>query len=139
MLGDPLPNSVRKLVIRKSHPALYRALMVLGSGFFALALNFWLSKPTFSPYGVPKEVIGVVFFLLGSSLVVFLNVRHDLTAVRITLATSVGFMLFWGASNTQQWWAGNASLQLPILYMIISVLQFPLLIESPINPMTKKK
>jgi len=48
-------------------------------------------------------------------------------------------MLFWGASNAQQSLAGNASFQLPILYIALAVLQIPLLVEPPVNPMTKKE
>lgn len=132
-------NSVHRVNIRKSHPALYRALMTLACMGMALAINFWFSKPTFNPYGVPKEYVGVIFFLLGFSQIVFLNLFHDLRMVRITLAISVSFMFFWGVSNSQQFFAGNASLQLPILYVTISIMQIPLLIESPINPMTEKK
>lgn len=132
-------DSVHRVIIRKSHPALYRALMVLGCMGVALALNFWFAKPTFHPYGWPQEIIGLAFFLLGTSQIVFLNLFHRLKLVRITLAVSVSFMLFWGLSNAQQFFAGNASLQLPILFVTISILQVPLLLESPVNPMTEKR
>lgn len=131
--------SVRKMIIRKSHPALYRALIALGCMCIALAVNFWFSKPTFNPYGVPKEYIGVIFFILGSALIVFLNVFRDLRMVRIVHAATISFMFFWGLSNAQQFFAGNASLQLPILYIAMALMQIPLLIEPPVNPMTEKK
>jgi len=132
-------TDVQRMQIRKSHPALYRTLMALGLMSIALAGNFWFSKPAFNPYGIPKELIGVVFFLIGLSLIVFLNLFHDLRWVRLTLAFSIGFMCFWGISNTQQFFAGNTSLQLPILYVALSIMQIPLLIESPINTMTEKR
>lgn len=132
-------NFVRKVIIRKSHPALYRAIMTFACMSFALAVNFWFSRPTFNPYGIPKEYIGVVFAMIGTSLIIFLNFFRDLRLVRITLAVSVSFMFFWGLSNAQQFFAGNASLQLPILYVAMSLLQIPLLIEPPVNPMTEKK
>ena len=113
--------------------------MTIGIMGIALALNFWFSTPTFNPYGISKNVIGVVFFILGITQIVFLNVLHDLRIVRITLATSVSWMFFWGVSNAQQFFAGNASLQLPILYVTLSIMQIPLLLESPVNPMTEKK
>jgi hypothetical protein len=130
---------VQRVRIRKSHPALYRALMVLGFMGLSLAVNFWFSKPTFNPYGWPKELIGTIFFVLGASQIVFLNVFRDLRMVRIALAVSISFMFFWGASNAQQFFAGKASLQLPILFITVSLLQIPLLLESPVNPMTEKK
>lgn len=132
-------NSVHRVKIRKTHPSLYRALMILGVMDIALAFNFWYSTPTFNPYDIPKNVIGVIFFFIGFSQVLFLNVLHDLRVVRVVLAVSVGFMFFWGASNAEQFFAGKSSLQLPILYMAISLLQIPLLTESPVNPMTEKK
>lgn len=130
---------IQKVKIRNTHPALYRALMVLGFMGIALGFNFWFSSPTFNPYGIPKNIIGIIFFILGLSQIVFLNVLHDLRMVRLNLAFSVSWMFFWGVSNAQQFFAGNASLQLPILYVTLSILQIPLLMESPVNPMTEKK
>lgn len=130
---------IQGVEIRKTHPALYRAIMVLGFMGVALALNFWFSNPTFNPYGISKDIIGVVFFTLGLSQIVFLNIFHDLRMVRLNLAVSISWMFFWGVSNAQQFFAGNASLQLPILYVTLSIMQIPLLMESPVNPMTEKK
>lgn len=131
--------SIQKVDIRKTHPTLYYTLMVIGLMSVALALNFWFSRPTFNPYGIPKNFIGVIFFLLGSTKLIFLNVVRDLRMVRLNVAVSVSWMFFWGFSNTIQFFAGNASLQLPILYIALSILQIPLLTESPVNPMTEKK
>lgn len=128
-----------RVQIRNTHPGLYHSIMTLSVMSIALAVNFWTSNPTFNPYGIPKNLVGVVFVLLGVSQFIFLNVFRDLRKVRLGLAVSLGFMLFWGLSNTQQFFAGNASLQLPILYVAIAVLHIPLLIESPVNPMTKRE
>lgn len=127
-----------RLNIRKTHPALWRSIMIVCLTSIALAANFWGSNPTFNPYEIPKNIIGLVFFVLGASQLIFLNVVHSLRMVRIGLATSIFWMLFWGASNTQQFFAGNASLQLPILYLALAALQMPLLTESPVNPMTRR-
>lgn len=127
----------RKLNIRHSHPALYHSIMVLALGSIALAVNFWTSRPTFNPFSIPKEVVGCVFFALGVSQLVFLNVVRDLRMVRLALAASIAVNLAWGLSNTQQWINGKASLQLPILYVAIALLQRPLLTEAPVNPMTE--
>lgn len=128
-----------KLNIRNSHPGLYHSIMTVSIASIALAANFWASNPTFNPYGIDKNLIGVVFAVLGVSQLVFLNLVRNLRMVRIGLAVSIGWMLFWGATNTQQFFAGNASLQLPILYVALAVLQIPLLIESPVNPMTRRR
>lgn len=130
---------IRRVNIHESHPNLYFSIMTLGLMSIVLAINFWFSQPAFTPYGIHKNVVGVIFSVLGASQLVFLNVFRNLRMVRMTLAASISFMFFWGISNTQQFFNGNASLQLPILYIALSVLQIPLLIESPVNPMTRKK
>jgi hypothetical protein len=142
MVGDDAerkPVRLRRLDIHKTHPALYYALMTLGVMGVALGLNFWVSNPTFNPYGIPKNIIGCIFFLIGFSQLFFLNIYRDLRMVRLVLAVSVGWMFFWGVSNAQQSVAGLASFQLPILYVALAVLQIPLLIEAPVNPMTETK
>lgn len=125
--------------IRLTHPALYRSIMTLSIMSVGLAVNFWTSTPTFSPLGIPKNLIGGIFFLLGVSQLIYLNVFHDLRRVRVGLAVSLSFFFFWGLSNTIQAFAGNASFQLPILYVFLSVLHIPLLIEPPVNPMTRRE
>jgi hypothetical protein len=125
--------------IRKTHPALYHSIMTLSLMSVGLAANFWTSNPTFNPYGLSKDIVGLVFFVLGFSHLVFLNIFRDLRVVRIVLATSISWTCFWGASNTLQSFAGKASFQLPILYLALAILQVPLLIEAPVNPMTEKK
>lgn len=105
----------------------------------ALALNFWFTNPTFNPYGVDKNIIGFVFAAIGVAQMMFLAVFRDLRMVRMMLAVSLGWFMFWGLSNTQQFFAGKSSLQLPILFVVVSALQVPLLTESPVNPFTEKK
>lgn len=134
--GGQINEPVR---IRATHPALWRSIMTLSLMSAGLAVNFWTSNPTFNPYNIPKDLIGVIFFVLGAGQFVVLNVLHDLRKVRRALAVSLGFILFWGLSNTQQFFAGKASLQLPILYVTLAALYFFLLIESPVNPMTRRE
>jgi len=133
----------QRVNLRKSHPFMFRSIIVIASMHVALGLNFWglgfLPRPTFEPYGIPTQIIATVFLLLGVTQIVFITVMRDLRIVRLILALSVGWMMFWGLSNTQQVLAGDASLQLPILYVTISILQVPLLIESPVNPFTEKR
>lgn len=124
--------------IRATHPALYRSILILAIMSMALAVNFWFSNPTFSPLGIPKNVVGGIFVLLGVSQFVFLNVFHNLRMVRLILAVSLGWFCFWGLINTIQFFAGNASLQLPILYVFLAILHLPLLVEAPVNPTTKR-
>lgn len=113
--------------------------MTLSIMSVGLAVNFWTSNPTFSPFDIPKNLIGGIFFLLGISQLVYLNVFHNLPRVRLLLAVSLSFFFFWGLSNTIQAFAGNASFQLPILYVFLAFLHIPLLIEPPVNPMTRRE
>jgi len=136
-LNEAIKHS--RVNIRKSHPALYHSIMTFGLMSIALAVNFWTSNPTFNPYGIPKSLVGAVFFLLGSSKLIFLNIFRDLRIVRVILALSISFHLFWGACSSQQSFDGKASFQLPILYIALAVLQMPLLVEAPVNPMTEKR
>lgn len=127
-----------RLNVRNTHPALYRSITTLSVMCVALAVNFWTSTPTFNPYNIPKNWIGAVFAVLGIYQLVFLNVVRDLRRVRFGLAVSFSWILFWGISNTQQAFAGNASFQLPILLSTLAVLHLLLLVESPVNPMTQR-
>lgn len=133
------PPAYRAVNIRKAHPGLYRSIMIVAVMSVALAANFLLSKPTFNPYGWHKAYIGTIFAVLGASQFVFLNMFRDLRKVRFVLAVSIAWMFFWGGSNAQQFFNGKASLQLPIMYFAVCFLQIPLLIEAPVNPMTRKR
>lgn len=137
--GNKAANKTKRLNLRKSHPGLYHSIFTVAAMGIALAVNFWFSKPTFNPYGIDRHVIALVFALIGASQFVFLVLVRDLRMVRLMLAVSLSWMMFWGLSNSQQFFAGRASLQLPILFITVSILQIPLLIESPVNPFTEKK
>lgn len=127
------------LKIRKSNPGLYHSMMVFGVMDITLGLNFFFSTPTFDPYGIPKIVPAMVFTILGVGQLLSLNAFHNLKMARIITAISLGFMFFWGLGNTQQFFDGKASLQLPILYVSLSILQVLSLIESPVNRMTERE
>jgi len=114
-------------------------MVTFGVMSIALAINFWISTPAFSPFNINKNLVGVVFFLLGTAQLVFLSVFRNLRMVRRGLAVSIFVMASWGLSNVQQFINGHTSLQLPILYLTLAALQYVLLIESPVNPMTEKK
>lgn len=127
-----------KVDLRKTHPTMYHAIMVLSLGRVALALSFWFSRPTFTPYGIHRYIAGVVFFLLGASQLVFLHIFRDLRKIRAALNLSGAVMLMWGIVNTQQVFHGKASFQLPIVFVTLAAVQYVLLIEPPVNPVTRK-
>lgn len=128
-----------KVNIRKSHPTLYHAIMTLALARVALALNFWFSRPTFTPYGIHRYIAGIVFFALGASQLLFLHLLRDLRKIRLVINLSGGVMLLWGLVNMQQSFQGKASFQLPIMFVMAAVLQYVLLIEPPVNPMSERK
>lgn len=133
------PQGTVRLNLRKSHPGLYHSIFTVACMGIALAVNFWFSKPTFNPYGIDRHVISLIFALIGGFQMVFLVLVRDLRMVRFMLAVSLSWMFFWGLSNSQQFFNGRASLQLPILFITVAIMQIPLLVESPVNPFTEKK
>jgi hypothetical protein len=138
-MSDTAARRHRQLDLRHTHPALYHSIMILSIGSILLAVNFWTSTPTFTPYGWDDNIIGAIFFVIGAVQIVFLNVWRDLRVIRLSLAVAVAWNAIWGGVNTQQFFNGKASLQLPILYLILAVVRIPLLAESPVNPMTEKE
>lgn len=125
--------------LRKANPSLYQLIMVFAITRIALAVNFWISNPTFNPYDISKTLVGWIFFLLGISQIVFLHIWRDLRKIRLVIAVSAGVMLCWGLVNTQQSVAGKASWQLPIIFIGFAALQMVALLEAPVNPMMEKE
>lgn len=137
-----LSEITKRVSVRKTHPNMYRVIMVTALMNVALAVNLYFTKPTFTPYGLEKETIGFIFLVLGIGKIIFLNFYLNLKLVRLMIAISVSFMLFWGLSNSQQSFAGKASFQLPILYIALALINLFLLLEPVSNPLTnngKKK
>lgn len=132
-----LDRITKNVSIRKTHPAMYRVLMIVAVMFVALALNLYLTTPTFNPYGISKTLIATIFLVLGVSKIIFLNIYHNLKLVRLMVAIATSFMMFWGVSNSQQSFAGKASFQLPILYITLALINLPFLVEPASNPLTK--
>lgn len=132
-------KAMEKVDIHKRHPNLYYLITVFCFMNIALGFNFFFTTPTFTaPLGIPKTLIASIFMFVGISKLFFLNVSRNLKVLRALMAFCVGLLLFWGLANTQQFFAGKASLQLPLLYVALAFLQFPVLIEPAINPVTQK-
>lgn len=129
----------RKVDIRKSHPNLYYTIMIIAFVCIAEGFNFLFSTPTFKPYDISNDLIGSVFLILGVSKIVFLNLYRNLLLARVVVALSSGFLLFWGITNTQQFFLGKASLQLPIFIVGLALVQLRTLSEPSVQPMTMKK
>lgn len=131
-------RAIKRVDIRKRHPNLYYLITVFCFMNIALGFNFFFTTPTFDPLHIPKWAIGTIFMAVGVSKLFFLNVSRNLKVLRALMAFCVALLFFWGLANTQQFFAGRSSLQLPLLYLALSFLQFPVLIEPAVNPVTEK-
>lgn len=134
-----MAESIKRIDLRKSHPMRYLMLMTLAVFKLEMAFNFWTSSPAFDPLGIDKNLAGVVFLVLGVTQLVFLNVIRDLDLLRWSSTFCVAWLLIWAGVNTDQFFNGPASLQVPITFVTLAILQALLMIEFPINPMTEKK
>lgn len=119
-----------------THRSLYLQLMLVAVASVALGLNYFLTTPTFKPYDIPSSTIGIVFLITGVGYIVFLNLFRNLKIVRIVMAISAGYYMFWGITNSQQFFLGKASLAFPVIFILVAGLQFVLMLEPSINPMT---
>lgn len=127
------------MLLRKTNPGLWRAQSVFGVISIALGINFFASNPAFNPFGIHKDIIGVIFLALGLTQLAALNVFHSMRLIRGLQAISTWVLLSWGLLNTEQSFAGKASFQLPILYLGLALLQRVRQVESSIDIMSEKK
>lgn len=125
--------------IRQSHPNLYRSIMVFSFIYIGLGLNFLLTTPTFNPYMIPYEFIGLLFLSLGMLKIVLLNLIRDLVWLRRIMAAEIIVSLWWGIGASITFFRGQTSLQLPILYAGLSLLEVFLLLEPFVNPLTQEE
>lgn len=125
--------------IRKTHPNLYWLVMTLAIGAIALGLNFIILTPTFLIYDASNNLWGGTFLALGSAEIIFLNVYRRIRLVRLCMSVSFAYTMFLTLGTTQPFLEGSGSLQLPIVYAIISAVQIPLLFEPFVNPWTARQ
>lgn len=125
--------------VRKTHPNLWRSVMLYASVNMLLGLNFLVLQPTFLIYDQSNYLWGVIFLAAGLAKVVFLNFYRSLRNVRLTMAFEVSFMFFIALGATQPFLEGEGSLQLPILYVGMALLELPMLIEPFVNPWTARR
>lgn len=128
----------QRVDVRKSHPNLYWMIMTYAVGNIALGINFLVFTPTFLVYHLPNWVWSAIFLTLGISKIILLNVHRHLKLTRLFMAAAIAFFLFFSVGTAEPFMEGKGSLQLPILYVLLAMLQIPVLIEPFINPWTKK-
>jgi hypothetical protein len=127
-----------RIKISDTHPAMYRTIRSVSILNVCLAINFWVWTPAFKPFNIPNELVGVIFFVLGVSQLIFLIFVPNLLMTRRLLGGFVFFNLVWGVLNAQQWYDGPASLQLPLYIVGLAVVIRPWITEPAVNPMTEK-
>lgn len=125
--------------LRKTHPNLWRAVMAFAAVNALLGLNFLILQPTFLIYNRSNYWWGAIFLTLAACKIVFLNLYRNLHLLRVTMACEVSFMMVIALGTTQPFFEGEGSLQLPILYLGMCVLEMPLLLEPFINPWTARR
>lgn len=125
--------------VRKTHPGLYRLVMLLAASSIALGINFVVFVPTFYVYGFPHELWAACFLALGVSKLVFLNVWRSLRLTRAVMGIEVAYTSVFALGTMQPALEGVGSLQLPILYLTLVVLEVALLLEPFINPYTARR
>lgn len=134
--------AIRRVNLRKSHPNKYRALTWFAAFHVFLAVNFWRYTPAFNPevliFTPSKNLVAVVFLVLGVLQLVFLNLFRNLGMVRLVTSVSVAVTCCWGLVNSQQAFSGSASLQLPGTLIALCGAQVLWLIEAPVNPLTER-
>lgn len=134
--------------LRDSHPFLYRSILFHALVSVALGFNFWLTKPTFNPYGIDYRIIGSVFILLGLAKLTFLHgvrapwgrilVRRSIRGVRVVVALKIAWVTFWAIGTTVTFFQGKTSLQLFILYAGLALLEASAMYEPFRNPLTAR-
>lgn len=129
---------VERVNLRLTNPTLYRSVMVFALISVGLGLNFLLARPTFNPYQIDKQIIGVVFLCFGLAELIGVVVILNLQFIRVVMALNVAFMMFWGIGTSITFFTGQTSLQLFVLYAGLSALQLFLLLEPFVNPLTGK-
>lgn len=129
----------KRVVIRRTHPNLYRSIITFAIITIALGLNFLLIKPAFNQYSL-SQVMAVVFFGSGVALIVLLNFLRSLRTLRWVMAFTVtSLCLYGGALTVYAYQTGKTSYQLPICYFGFTALLFLLLIEPASNPLNRKR
>lgn len=125
--------------LRDAHPNLYKAIMVYGLLMIALGLNFALLTPAFDPLGLSKYIFAGLFLAIGIAKLVVLNLFRHPQWVRVVVAINVSILFFFGGLLVAAFFQlGQTSLQLPITYFGLALIEMPLLYEPWLNPVTEK-
>lgn len=112
--------------------------MVYGVLNVALALNFLILTPAFDPLGIDKYVFGAVFLAMGVVKIIALNISAPPRFLRFVVAANVSLFFFFGGILVAGFFQeGQTSLQLPLTYFGLAFIEYPLLKEPLVNPVTE--
>lgn len=124
--------------VLKTHPTVYWILMAIALVGIGLSINFFFLKPTFPIWGVPNRLWGAIFLLISINSIVSLNVHRRLGWIRTTMAISAAYFAIMAVGTTAPSWKGEASFQLPLVYILVVIIHMRLLWEPFVNPETAK-
>lgn len=125
--------------VRFTHPLLYWGIMYFALMSVGVALSYWYGPaPTFNPFDIDRNYVAWAFAVYGTWQIFFLNI-HRLLPVRIGLAFAFILMVGWGAANTVQSFAGNASFVFPLVFGFMGLFHLKLLTEPAINPLARRR
>lgn len=122
--------------LRLTHPTLYLTALTFAFISVGLGLNFLLTKPTFNPFGIPKELTGSIFLALGCSELLSITFLKKLKIIRAGMSASAAWTMLWGIGTSITFFTGQTSLQLFTLYAGLSILRVIWCLEPFLNPAT---
>ena len=125
--------------LRKTNPNLWRAVLGFAIINISLGFNFLIFHPVFLLWHQSNYLWSAIFLTLGTSKIVFLILKRNLSMVRLTMGAEIGYMMFLAIGATEPVLTNSASMQLPILYVGLAFLELPWLLEPFINPWTARR
>lgn len=127
-----------KVKLRLTHPNKYRGLTTHAAIILALGVNFLILTPAFNPLDIPKMATGYVFVAVAVAKLITLNVGGVMW--RLTSAISITLMFAWGTLQIAAFYQLKmTSLQSPILYFGLAIVEIWILIEPYTNPVTQRQ
>lgn len=127
-----------KVSLWRTHPTLYRQVMLIAVLNILLGINFHIFVPTFLVWNQSNRLWGTAFILIGLAEILSLHVWRNLRAVRAAMGVCVAYTLYFGIGTMQPVTEGSGSAQLPLLYGGLVIGKLLLLLEPYINRWTGK-
>lgn len=120
------------------HPNLALLITTIAVLDLLLGLNFLFLNPTFLIWHAPNWIWGSTFLILGTGKLFSLYVLNNQWAVKVFVLLNILYASCLAAGTSEPFLDGAGSLQLPIFYLGLAVIQVPTLVEPFLNPATAK-